>query len=119
MNQTAMSNAKAYLDTAPVLESRSLDDVCNNFADGFCVLAESCPWRATHVITRIDDTTLAKPTLTTVPNVLSLAPRKTVRNREFDNDGPGVLSSSRTPRHDNDHVSVQDIQILPTTDEVC
>ena len=115
-----MSNAKAYLDTPPALESKSLNDVCNNFADGFCALAESCPWRATHVITLIDETTpTVKPTLTTIPNVLSVAPRKVSRNHEFDNDGPGVLSASRTPRHDNDHVSIQDIQILPSTDEVC
>ncbi|MCJ1250969.1 hypothetical protein MMC30_008199 [Trapelia coarctata] len=113
-----MSNAKAYLDTPPALESRSLNDLCNNFADGFCHLTERCSWRDTHVITRIDGTTPAKQTLITTPNILSLAPRKTLRNNEYDNDGPGALSSSGTPRHDNDHVSIQDIQILPTTDEI-
>lgn len=113
-----MSNAKAYFDKAPALESRSLHDVCTNFSDGFCQLAEGCPWRQTHVITLIDDSTPAKQNLITDRNVLLLKPRKSTTNSDFDNDGPGVLSSTQTPRHDNDHVSIQDIQILPTTDEV-
>lgn len=116
----SVNMAKAYVDLAPALESKSLNDVCNNFADGFCQLAEGCPWRHTHVVTLIDETTPAKPALSTTPNILSLEPRKSPINSEvfFDNDGPGILSANQTPRHDNDHVSIQDIQILPTADEV-
>ena len=35
----------------------------------------------------------------------------------FDEDGPGQLSRAG-PRHDNDNISIRDIQILPTTDEI-
>jgi hypothetical protein len=35
----------------------------------------------------------------------------------FDNDDPGYLSING-PQHDNDHVNIQDIEILPTTDEI-
>lgn len=35
----------------------------------------------------------------------------------FDDDGPGNLADFG-PRHDNDHVNIRDIQILPTTDEI-
>jgi hypothetical protein len=35
----------------------------------------------------------------------------------FDNDGPDYLCING-PRHDNNHVDIQDIQILPTTDEI-
>ncbi|KKY26734.1 putative nfx1-type zinc finger-containing protein 1 [Phaeomoniella chlamydospora] len=35
----------------------------------------------------------------------------------FDDDGPGNLSVEG-PRHDNDHVNIRNIQILPTTDEI-
>ncbi|MCJ1307438.1 hypothetical protein MMC25_001084 [Agyrium rufum] len=35
----------------------------------------------------------------------------------FDEDGPGTLSQLG-PRHDNDHVSITNIRILPTTDEI-
>ena len=36
---------------------------------------------------------------------------------KFDQQGPGTLSSGG-PRHDNDHVDIRHIQILPTTDEI-
>jgi hypothetical protein len=49
------------------------------------------------------------------PNFLSLEDRPI--HHAFDNDGPGRLSSLG-PRHDNDHINFQDIQILPTTDEI-
>jgi hypothetical protein len=48
-------------------------------------------------------------------NYLSLRPRPV--HSSFENDGPGYLSKNG-PRHDNDHVSIRDIQILPTTDEI-
>jgi AAA domain len=49
------------------------------------------------------------------PHPLSLEARP--NHDGFESDGPGHLSQ-RGPRHDNDHVNFQDIQILPTTDEV-
>ena len=35
----------------------------------------------------------------------------------IDDEGPGQLSRAG-PRHDNDHISIRDIQILPTADEI-
>lgn len=49
------------------------------------------------------------------PNFLSLEHRPT--HHSFESDGPGN-SSRLGPRHDNDHVNFQNIQILPTTDEI-
>jgi AAA domain len=49
------------------------------------------------------------------PIFLSLASRPL--HDAFENDGPGNLSRCG-PRHDNDHVNFQDIQILPTMDEI-
>jgi hypothetical protein len=49
------------------------------------------------------------------PNVLLAQPRPLTT--EFDDDLPGCLSQYG-PRHDNDHVFIKDIQILPTTDEI-
>lgn len=48
-------------------------------------------------------------------NFLSPEPRPVTT--AFDHDGPGT-KSPHGPRHDNDHVSIKDIQILPTTDEI-
>ena len=48
-------------------------------------------------------------------NFLSINPRPVTCS--FDDDGPGT-QSPRGPRHDNDHVFIKDIQILPTTDEI-
>ena len=49
------------------------------------------------------------------PHFLSLGARP--NHDGFESDGPGHLSRCG-PRHDNDHVNFQDIQILPTTDEI-
>ena len=49
------------------------------------------------------------------PNFLSLEARPT--HNGLESDGPGHLSI-RGPRHDNDHVNFQDIQVLPTTGEI-
>jgi hypothetical protein len=48
-------------------------------------------------------------------NYLSLHQRPV--HSSFEIDGPGHLSSCG-PRHDNDHVNIQDIRILPTADEI-
>ena len=49
------------------------------------------------------------------PNELLTAPR--LLTTAFDDDGPGE-KSALGPRHDNDHIFIKDIQILPTTDEI-
>jgi hypothetical protein len=49
------------------------------------------------------------------PNYLSLEPRSF--EQTFDDKGPGHLSGHGY-RHDNDHVDVRHIQVLPTMDEI-
>ena len=117
-----MSFPKAYVAAPAVLESKPLSAVCKNYVEGFCKLLDKCPYSHTHTIQLIDELSISASTsiLTTRPNVLSLEPRMAPMDNDayFDNDGPGILSISQQPRHDNDHVLIQDIQILPTTDEV-
>ena len=50
-----------------------------------------------------------QPTTTTAPNLAAAF--------EISQDGPGLLSSAG-PRHDNDHSQIQDIKILPTSQEI-
>ena len=117
-----MSSPKAYVAPKAVLESTPLAAVCQNYVDGFCQLLDNCPFSKSHTIQLIDElnSSTAASNLSASPNVLSLEPRvaPTDNDAYFDNDGPGILSTSQQPRHDNDHVLIQDIQILPTTDEV-
>ena len=55
-----------------------------------------------------------KFSIASYPNILKEEPRPKVSS--FDEDGPGDKSQFG-PRHDNDHVYVHDIDILPTIDE--
>jgi len=52
--------------------------------------------------------------ISSYPNMLREEPRPRVSS--FDDDGPGEKSAFG-PRHDNDHVYIPDISILPTVDE--
>ena len=97
----------------PVLPPASL---CQAFIDGFCRRGHSC--RKSHEICAVDDNEPVPPNLEIQPNHLSFEPRHLPpHNSPFDDDGPGHLSGLG-PRHDNDHVSIKDIRILPTTDEI-
>ncbi|MCJ1476027.1 hypothetical protein MMC13_004691 [Lambiella insularis] len=116
-----MAPATAYQAVPASLESNSLSTICKEFTDGYCPYAEGCSQSHTHSITLIDETPLPKPHVQTVdPNKLSLEPRiaPPTNDAYFDEDGPGTLSSTMTARHDNDHILIQDIRILPTTDEI-
>ena len=116
-----MACAMAYVPDEPSLESKSLSVVCSGYVGGFCQFHEGCPMNSTHCIRLIDETPLPPPAASCMwRNVLTLEPRNAPYNKEayFDNDGPGILSSVQDARHDNDHVLIQDIRILPTTDEV-
>ena len=62
----------------------------------------------------VDD--VPKPQISSLyVNYLSLQRRPV--HLSFDNDGPGYFSRNG-PRHDNDHINIRDIEILPTTDEI-
>lgn len=101
----------------PVLESKPLFSVCGAFVDGYCPNPE-CP--LSHEVCFIHDYSPATVPVVrgSLTNYLSLAPRvRAYGEPVFDDDGPGSLSLAG-PRHNNDHVEVQNIHILPTTDEV-
>ncbi len=53
----------------------------------------------------------------TALNLNLLAVEERPIHHAFDQDGPGYLSA-HGPRHDNDHLNFQDVQILPTIDEI-
>jgi hypothetical protein len=64
----------------------------------------------------VPGTRLSSPqTSSRLPNNLLTQPRPLTTS--FDDDGPGS-KSTYGPRHNNDHVLIKDIQILPTTDEI-
>ncbi|MCJ1396934.1 hypothetical protein MMC11_000126 [Xylographa trunciseda] len=116
-----MSGAMAHRPDEPTLESKSLSDLCESYVHGFCQFHDGCPMNRTHCIHLIDETPPPLPTAPTkLRNVLSMEPRKAPHNTDacFDDDGPGILSSVQDARHDNDHVLIQAIRILPTTDEI-
>lgn len=90
--------------------------LCEDFINGFCRRGDRCS--KSHEICVIADTVQHMPPTYSAPNVLSLFPRGIAQmNDLFENDGPGHLSKLG-PRHDNDHVSIKDIRILPTIDEI-
>lgn len=90
--------------------------LCEDFVDGFCRRGERCS--KSHDICVIEATTRQAPPIKTAANILSLNPRRTPHtSNPFEHDGPGHLSRSG-PRHDNDQISIKDIKILPTTDEI-
>ena len=116
-SSTMMSSFKAQKLRPWSLEHNQLSDLCEAFVNGNCQDQEC---QSLHEIRFIDEySTTSVPTLLgTSPNYLSLEPRRRPSNEHvFDDDGPGHFSKLG-PRHDNDHVEVQDIRILPTTDEV-
>ena len=112
-----MTPIKARSVGPPVLESKPLFSICDAFVDGYCPNPECA---LSHEVCLIHDGLSATPPVVrgSLTNYLSLAPRvRPFAEPVFDDDGPGSLSLAG-PRHDNDHVDVQNILILPTTDEV-
>ena len=90
--------------------------VCSDFLLGFCRKAENCS--KSHEICASPSVHQQRPVLQYPTNYLSPEPRGSSHSSKiFDDDGPGELSS-RGPRHDNDHVEIQHIKILPTTNEI-
>lgn len=101
---------------APMLEALQLNEVCANHVLGWCRKPDKCPQQA-HAIVRIEGTEkFYSSVFTKQTNYLS-SELKQHNKVEFDNCGPGHLAAGGA-RHDNDHIAIQDIRILPTTDEV-
>lgn len=99
------------------LPTKPLESVCKDFVDGFCKQGDRCT--RSHDICIIDDGTQSAVCHGLVAfNYLSSSPRSIPADkRVFEEDGPGNLSCQGA-RHDNDHVDIRRIQILPTTDEI-
>ena len=92
--------------------------LCDDFINGFCRRGDDCT--KSHEICSIpaDESAVTTTWKTLTSNCLSMEPRGQSQNRVlFDDDGPGELSQHGA-RHDNDHVDIADIKILPTTDEI-
>lgn len=99
------------------LKKKSAFQLCHNFLAGSCRIHDSCD--VSHEICEIIgvDFEPPKPQLDCSPNYLSKNLRVAPFNRRTFDDGPGQLSNAG-PRHQNDHVNIQDIAILPTVDEI-
>ena len=111
-----MTGIKAGRLPPSTLPHVPLASLCMDFVNGFCRRGEKCS--KSHEICIVPIETTLAPRLNTQNNFLSLDPRATPPNKcLFDDDGPGTLSRYG-PRHDNDHVEIKDISILPTTDEI-
>lgn len=112
------TNIKAASIQKSGLQKKSAFRLCPKFLAGSCRSHDSCS--ASHEICEIVgiEVEQKKPQLDCIPNYLSTNPRVIPSNgRVFDNDGPGQFSNAG-PRHQNDHVNIQDITILPTVDEI-
>ena len=113
-----LTNIKAASIQKSGLNKKRAFQLCPKFLAGSCRNHDSC--KASHEICEIVgvDYDSKKPSLDCSPNYLSTNPRVAPFNgRVFDKDGPGQLSNAG-PRHQNDHVNIQDIAILPTVDEI-
>ncbi|KAI9870942.1 MAG: hypothetical protein M1830_003607 [Pleopsidium flavum] len=110
---------RAHKLAPPALSQCIESALCGEFLKGFCRNGDACA--QSHAIYRVYDegqNSGASARTVSFPNVLYLFPRLSPKDDSiFDHDGPGHLSLSG-PRHDNDHVDIKNIRILPTTDEV-
>ena len=104
---------------ASTLPRAPLSSLCPDYISGFCRRGDHCPF--SHLLCQLDPTssqTLRQVIQQRQDNVLSNGPRRTLHDRaDFDTDGPGHLSEFG-PRHDNDDAYIQNIQILPTMNEI-
>ena len=109
---------------AQPLEASSLPkepfaSLCHDYINGLCRRGDRCP-RPHHLCEPTDSSSQISSHASYLPttNILKDQARRTVHeNIGFEDDGPGLLST-HGPRHNNDHINIRDIQILPTADEI-
>lgn len=109
----------AHKLAAPALPQCIETSLCRDHLKGFCRNGDACS--QSHAIYRVVNDAQSRaasaPTSST-SNTLRVSPRLSPKDDSlFDHDGPGRLSING-PRHDNDHVVIRNIQILPTADEI-
>ena len=115
-----MMNVRAGFLPASSLQERPISALCADYLGGFCRRGDKC--QKAHDICAIAGTerqdVRKSDGLDAATNFLSWSPRL-IRSDKcvFDDDGPGFLSS-KGARHDNDHLDICDVQILPTMDEI-
>ena len=111
-----MTSTSAAVLPPSSLQLVPLERLCTDNVSGFCRRGDRC--LKSHEICAIPSDTLGAPTIQSEPNRLLPKPRGSLYDkRRLEDDWPGELSS-HGPRHDNDYVSIKDIKILPTTDEI-
>lgn len=111
-----MTNIKAAQLPQSTIAQLVIPFLCKDYINGFCRKGDECT-KSHEIWIPLTDTPNS-PVVNSPPNYLSLEPRSPSNNElRFDSDGPGSLSR-RGQRHDNDHVDIQYIKILPTTDEI-
>ena len=104
--------------SASSLPRPPISSLCRDYIDGFCRRGDQCP--LSHLVCEYHSVEQQTPSHISsyTRNLLSSEPRRTIHDKaEFETDGPGHLSAFG-PRHDNDHASIHNVQILPTTDEI-
>lgn len=103
----------------PVLPQCIESSLCKEHLKGFCRNGDACS--QSHVIYRVVSGAQAPEVpspISSTPNTLCVRPRLPPKDESvFEHDGPGRLSING-PRHDNDHVNIRNIRILPTADEI-
>ena len=99
------------------LQELPASELCSDYLAGFCRRGDKC--LKVHEICAVSIAGYQPvPPLYGPTNFLSQSPRRSQSVKcAFDNEGPGELSSNGA-RHDNDHVDICDIRILPTMDEI-
>ena len=104
---------------ASSLPVRSASTLCQDYLHSFCRYGDQCP--RSHEICLVQENVFEKHTALgqAIPptNVLYMKDRLPIGHEEADIDSPGTFSVLGA-RHDNDHVDIKDISILPTTDDI-
>ena len=110
---TAFRAARIRTSSLPI---KSASRLCHDYLFSFCRHGDQCP--RSHEICLVEGSVPGKqcPSTSSI-NTLRLEDRLSSDHAEAYLDGPGSLSQFG-PRHDNDHVYIKDVRILPTVDEI-
>ena len=119
-SESKMTSIRAGFLPATSLRELPVSALCADYLGGFCRRGDKC--HRVHDICAVagaDNQDVQKSDNLNAPtNFLSQSPRLVQTDQcVFDSDGPGALSC-KGARHDNDHLDIYDIQILPTMDEI-
>ena len=97
---------------APTVTAHKSKSLCPSYKRGDCRRGHLCQW--SHETSTSNSEQVIK-SVSSLRNALSLEDR--AHTNPFEQDGPAELSCLGS-RHDNDQIDIQNIRILPTTDEM-